>query len=81
MFIRFEAGKLWLNLSLFIRSIPTLTALIILVSILDAFQGVLDFIRQRLLVRVARGLDERLSKYAYRPVVQLPLTTGSAKDG
>lgn len=63
------------------RSIPTLTALIILVSILYAFQGVLDFIRQRLLVRVARGLDERLSKYAYRAVVQLPLITGSTRDG
>jgi ATP-binding cassette subfamily C protein len=63
------------------RSVPTLLGLIVLVSMLYAFQGVLDFIRQRLLVRVARGLDERLSKYAYEAIVQLPLTSGAARDG
>jgi PrtD family type I secretion system ABC transporter len=63
------------------RSVPTLFGLIILVSMLYAFQGVLDFIRQRLLVRAARGLDERLSRHAYEAIVQLPLTLGAARDG
>lgn len=63
------------------RSVPTLIGLIVLVTMLYGFQGVLDFIRQRLLVRTARGIDEHLGQYAYQTIVQLPLTAGNARDG
>ena len=43
------------------RSVPTLVALSVLALTLFAFQGVLDVIRSRILVRVAATLDERLS--------------------
>ena len=43
------------------RSVPTLVALSILALTLFAFQGVLDVIRSRVMVRIAATLDERLS--------------------
>ena len=55
------------------RSIPTLVALSILALTLFAFQGVLDVIRSRVMVRIAATLDERLSARVYDIVVQLPL--------
>jgi ATP-binding cassette subfamily C protein len=63
------------------RSIPTLVALSILALTLFAFQGVLDLIRSRILVRVAMTLDERLSARVYDIVVQLPLRSRSQGDG
>src|SRR5215207_1656175 len=43
------------------RSIPTLVALSILAATLYAGQAALDFYRGRILLRMARSLDERLS--------------------
>ena len=63
------------------RSIPTLIALSVLALTLFAFQGVLDVIRSRVLVRIAATLDERLSARVYDIVVQLPLRTKSQGDG
>src|SRR5687767_475900 len=63
------------------RSVPTLVALSILALTLFAFQGVLDLIRSRILVRVAASLDERLSGRVYDMVVQLPLRSKTAGDG
>jgi len=63
------------------RSVPTLVALSVLALILFAFQGVLDVIRSRILVRVAATLDERLSARVYDIVVQLPLRTRAQGDG
>ena len=63
------------------RSIPTLLGLIAFAILLYAFQGVLDSIRGRLLVRVGASLDERLSRHAYGAVVKLPLMTGPKPDG
>src|SRR6185436_7340579 len=63
------------------RSIPTLIALSILALTLFAFQGVLDVIRSRILVRIAATLDERLSARVYDIVVQLPLKTRAQGDG
>lgn len=63
------------------RSVPTLIGLIVLVTMLYGFQGILDFIRQRLLVRTARGIDERLGSYAYQAIVELPLGPSGGKDG
>ncbi len=55
------------------RSVPTLVALSVLALTLFVFQGVLDLIRSRILVRIAATLDERLSARVYDIVVQLPL--------
>jgi ATP-binding cassette subfamily C protein len=63
------------------RSIPTLIALSVLALTLFAFQGVLDVIRSRVMVRVAATLDERLSARVYDIVVQLPLRTKAQGDG
>src|SRR6187399_175833 len=63
------------------RSIPTLVALSILALTLFAFQGVLDVIRSRVMVRIAASLDERLSSRIYDIVVQLPLRAKTPSDG
>src|ERR1700742_783361 len=63
------------------RSVPTLVALSILALTLFTFQGVLDVIRSRVMVRVAASLDERLSSRVYDIVVQLPLRSKMPGDG
>jgi PrtD family type I secretion system ABC transporter len=63
------------------RSVPTLFALLILVTGLYAAQGVIDMIRSRILVRVGRSLDESLSLRIYDTVVRLPLKVGAKGDG
>src|SRR5437763_11765921 len=63
------------------RSVPTLVALSILALTLFAFQGVLDILRSRVLVRIAASLDERLSTRVYDIVVQLPLRSRMPGDG
>src|SRR6185436_3702303 len=63
------------------RSVPTLVALSILALTLFAFQGVLDVIRSRVMVRIAASLDERLSNRVYDIVVQLPLRSRMPGDG
>src|SRR5205809_878355 len=47
------------------RSVPTLVALSILALTLFTFQGMLDVLRSRVLVRIAASLDERLSARVY----------------
>jgi ATP-binding cassette subfamily C protein len=63
------------------RSIPTLVALLMLVSLLYALQGGLDFVRNRVSVRVGRYLDERLGLRVYDALVRLPLKTRGDGDG
>jgi ATP-binding cassette subfamily C protein PrsD len=63
------------------HSVPTLVALSILALILFISQGVLDYIRSRIMVRVAATLDDRLSARVYGIVVQLPLQTPGQSDG
>jgi len=63
------------------RSVPTLVALSILALTLFTFQGVLDVIRSRVMVRIAASLDERLSSRVYDIVVQLPLRSKTPGDG
>src|SRR6185437_4507110 len=63
------------------RSIPTLIALLVLVSLLYALQGGLDFVRTRVSVRVGRYLDERLGVRVYDALVRLPLKTRGDGDG
>src|SRR5882757_9320457 len=63
------------------RSVPTLVALSLLAVTLFAFQGILDVIRSRIMIRVAATLDERLSGRVYDIVVLLPLRTQGQGDG
>lgn len=63
------------------RSIPTLVGLIVLAGGLYLFQGVLDIIRGRILVRVGASLDDGLSSRVYDTIVRLPLKSASKSDG
>src|SRR6185295_1184215 len=63
------------------RSVPTLVALSILALTLFAFQGALDVIRSRVMIRVAATLDERLGARIYDAVVQMPLRAKGQGDG
>ncbi len=63
------------------RSVPTLVALVILVTGLYASQGIIDMIRSRILVRIGNSLDEAMSMRVYDAVVRLPLKVGGKGDG
>lgn len=47
------------------KSIPTLIALTILIVVLYAFMGVLEFIRSRILVRIGLTLDDKLGQNSF----------------
>jgi PrtD family type I secretion system ABC transporter len=55
------------------RSVPTLVALAVLVSILYTFQGIFDLLRNRILVRIGASLSESIDSRVYQAVVELPL--------
>lgn len=54
------------------RSAPTLVALAVLAFVLFAAQGVLDFLRSRILVRIGASLDEAMNARLFDAVVRLP---------
>ena len=55
------------------RSVPTLVGITLLALVLFGFQGVLDIIRSRLLVRVGSSLDGALSERVHHVLMKLPL--------
>lgn len=55
------------------RSVPTLVGISVLALVLFGFQGVLDVVRSRVLVRIAGSLDEAVSQRVYHILVKLPL--------
>ncbi len=63
------------------RSVPTLIGLMILATVLYAFQGGLDLIRSRISARIGRFLEETLGLRVYDAVVRLPLKTRGDGDG
>ncbi|HEY8567433.1 MAG TPA: type I secretion system permease/ATPase [Beijerinckiaceae bacterium] len=63
------------------RSIPTLVGLSVIALALYAFQGALEMLRGRVLVRIGAWLDERLSGRVFDVVVRLPLKTRAGGDG
>lgn len=63
------------------RSVPTLIGLSILALALFAFQGVLDVLRARVLVRISRRMGEQLSLRIYDVIGRLALSTRTASDG
>ena len=63
------------------RSVPTLLGLILLAGLLFAFQGLLDFIRSRLLMRIGLAVDTRISRPIYTMLIRGPLRARSTGDG
>src|SRR3954453_2804411 len=63
------------------RSVPTLIALSVLAATLYAGQAALDVFRSRILARMARSLDERLSPRVFALIARLPLTGRGAAAG
>jgi ATP-binding cassette subfamily C protein len=63
------------------RSIPTLVGLTVLVVVLFAFQGFLDLLRGRVLIRIARFLGQSLSIRVYETIARLALSTRGSGDG
>ncbi len=63
------------------HSLPTLVGLGIIAATLYAFQGVLEFIRSMLLVRVGISVDERLGATVYESLILLPSRIQLAGDG
>ena len=59
-------------------SVPTLTALVVLVSILYGLYGFLEFIRARVMMRVGRSLDENLRARVF-DIVSLHALKGDPK--
>jgi PrtD family type I secretion system ABC transporter len=55
------------------RSVPTLLGLLALALILYLFQGLMDALRGRLLVRIGIRLDQELSNRVYATVMRLPI--------
>ena len=55
------------------RSVPTLIGLAILTAMLFFFQGMLDFTRGRLLVRIANEFDYKLAPIVYDLIIRMPL--------
>jgi PrtD family type I secretion system ABC transporter len=63
------------------RSLPTLGGLALLVLVLFAFQGLLDLLRGRILLRIGRGLDEKLSPRAFEIMLRAPRHPHAAVEG
>ena len=63
------------------RSVPTLIALSIFLVGAYAFQGVLDLIRSRVVVRSAAVLDQRLALAVHSAVIRLSVTSRHPGDG
>lgn len=62
-------------------SLPTLIGLCILATLLFTFQGLLDFLRGRILTRIGWKLDEVLSADVYAALVRRPLRFDVRADG
>lgn len=62
------------------RSLPTLVGLSVLLLVLYSGQGVLEFVRGRVLVRIGGALDEALGGRVYQSILRLPLKTGRNGD-
>src|ERR1041384_5962828 len=56
------------------RSVPTLIALSVLAATLYAGQAALDFVRGRLLLRMARSLEDHRGPRVSALIARLPLT-------
>ncbi len=63
------------------RSVPTLIGLAVLAGGLFCFQGILEWIRSRILVRIGNVVDEQLNRRVFDALVRLPLKARATGDG
>ncbi|WP_459461268.1 type I secretion system permease/ATPase [Rhizobium sp. No.120] len=63
------------------HSLPTLSGLVIIVVTFYLFQGVIEFLRSVLLVRIGMSLDERLNKKVFGALLFLPTKKQTSDDG
>ncbi len=63
------------------RSMPTLIAISLLAGALYAFQGILDFLRGRVLMRIGAALDQDVSARVFDVIVRTPLRSQNSGDG
>ncbi len=63
------------------RSVPTLVGLSVLVVGLYGFQGFLDLLRGRVLIRIGRSMAEDLSLRVYHTIAPLALRSRTSGDG
>lgn len=63
------------------RSIPTLLALLCIVVVVFAVQGGLEAIRMRLMVRIGRSLDQKITAQTYLALAEAPLIASTSRDG
>ena len=63
------------------HSVQTLVGLGILTVVLFSFQGLLDIIRARVLLRIGGSISEDLSARVYDALIRLPLKTGVRPGG
>lgn len=63
------------------RSVPTLVGLAAIALLLYAFQGALDLLRGRILVRIGQAQDEALGRRVYDAIVRLPLKLQGGGQG
>jgi PrtD family type I secretion system ABC transporter len=61
------------------RSVPTLVGITVLAAVLYGFQGMIDIIRSRVLVRIAGALDEAVHRRVYQIMVRMPLKAPSPR--
>lgn len=63
------------------RSVPTLIGLAILAGLMYVFQGLLEFFRGRIVIRIGAMLDEALNRRVFDALVRLPLKAKALGDG
>ena len=63
------------------RSVATLIALAVIAAVLFVAQGVLEFIRGRILSRIGSALDEALSARVFETLARVPLKLGLKGEG
>lgn len=63
------------------RSLPTLVGLLAIFGVLYVFQGLIDFVRGRILVRMGAHLDDALAGRVYDVMARLSLRTKGGANG
>lgn len=63
------------------RSVPTLVGITAIAAALFLMQGLLEFLRSRVLSRIGAALDESFGTRVYESIVRMPLLTRSGGDG
>ncbi|WP_293854074.1 type I secretion system permease/ATPase [uncultured Alsobacter sp.] len=63
------------------RSVPTLVGISAIAAALFLMQGVLEFLRSRVLSRIGAALDESFGTRVYESIIRMPLLARTGGDG